>query len=101
MPELHTHMTKSAQSDDSHLLARTSLPMHERRVQRDSRAKQRCCGIERQIVRYAYDVVFVNYDPVRVSAVCACAVVLPRVVGKYVAIAILLQAFFARSTVAP
>ena len=90
--QLDAHVAEPAQADDGHVLAGAGLPVRERRVKRDPRAEQRRAGVQRQILRQAQHVVFVDYDVLRIAAHGGHAVMIPSVIGQHHARAVLLDA---------
>ena len=99
MRQLDAHVPQAAHADDRYFLAGARLPLPKRRIQRDSRAQKGSAGIERQIIRHAQYIVFIDHDPVRISTIGWSALLIPRVVcpdGLHAAI--LLEASLALST---
>src|SRR5271163_4202116 len=58
------------------------MPVPQRRVERDARAQQRRCGVQRQRVGYPQDVVLVDDDRLAVAALSRLAVFADGVVGE-------------------
>src|SRR5262249_17266969 len=96
-PDLDAHMAEAAQPDDRDLLARARAPMDQGRIQGDAGAKQRRRRVERQVLRDAQHVLFVDDDVVRIAALRQSgAVAFDAVVGRRKAFAaVLLQVAFA------
>jgi len=67
--EFHSHVSQPAKADDTDLLALPYLPMTERRVSRDPRAKQRCHRRQVEVFGDLQHEAFVDYDAIGVAAV--------------------------------
>src|SRR5687768_10789465 len=67
--ELHSHVPQPAKSYDANLLPLAHIPVTERRIGGDTRAKQWSGGREVQFLRYSEHESLVNHDAVRVAAV--------------------------------
>src|SRR3979490_883368 len=99
MRQLDAHVPESTHTHDRHSLARTGLPVLEWRAKGDAGAEQRRGCIERQIIRDAKNVVFVDNDPLGIAAVSWRAVVLASVVGPHrMHVTILLEALLTGCT---
>ncbi|MCY1237720.1 hypothetical protein D9M72_504290 [compost metagenome] len=68
MRQLDAHVAEAAHADDRDLLAGTGLPVAQRRIKRDAGAKQRCCGVERQVLRDRQHIAFLDDDTVGIAA---------------------------------
>ena len=95
--EFDSHVTKTAEANDTDFHARADLPMSERGISRDSGAEERGGGFERDSSRNGDNVVLVDSDLGGVSAVSwGFTVSLITVIGSgHSAIAVLLKASFA------
>src|SRR5258706_795832 len=69
MGKFHPHVPKPAKADDADFLSFADLPMAQRRIRGDARAKKRCCAGGIQSIAHPQDIVFVYNDAVRVAAV--------------------------------
>src|SRR5450755_2730788 len=96
MREFDPHVSEATQADDGDSLARTRLPMAERRIERDSGAQQGRAGIEGKIVGHAQNIMFVDHDSVGVSPISRSAFFVAAVVSPHrLHAAVLLEALLA------
>ena len=89
--ELDTHVAETAEPDHRDALARSGVPVPQRRVQRDAGAQQGRRGFQRNAVGDAQHVVLVDDDRAAVAALGRLAVASHRVVrADHAALAVLL-----------
>ena len=58
--KLYSHVTESAESDDTDLVTFADVPMAKRRIRRDPGAKQRCGRGEIELVGNSQDEILVD-----------------------------------------
>src|SRR6476469_3073987 len=102
MSELHGHVPKSAEPNDTDLVTRANLCQTKRRVCCDAGAQKRSSGCEIQFVRNSKDEILVHHYAFRITAIGVTASVRIRAVvsQSHSVFAKLLQILFATQTAA-
>src|SRR5260370_7935763 len=96
--ERQPDMPEATQVDDPNLLARTGLPVLQRRVSRNARAEQRRSSRQVQILRYGEGEILIENDVLPISAEGQLPILALRVIGvdDRLPIAVLLLSSLAR-----
>src|SRR5919106_2565859 len=99
MGDLDSHVTQATQTHYANFRTRTCFPMHERRVHGNTCAEKRSYMIHWKIIWNTKNIVFVNYNLVRITSLSSSlSVPFDSVIGQYRSLyTILLKSFKTRA----